>query len=366
MSDPRPDLLTRRQLAALGWMGAISPLFWHLPDALMAPAGRAAWLSVLLSSLPLGLTAVFLGAFLRRRRPGEGLAELFFRALGPVPGRVVVFIYTIWILFLAGYALRAGADRFVSAVYPYSEPGAFILVLLGLSLLAGLGRAKTLARFAEVTLPVLAGMFALVFLLALGEVEVDNLLPVSRLDLPGAAFGTIAVTNTLSIVLYTAFLEDRTQPGDARGPLLKVFGWLLALALLLCVTTVGRFGAELTGALNYPFFVLIRDVRVLNLLERVEALIVAQWVITDFLLVAMLLQIGRSTLRLAFYGPGAEPRRWLALPGAAFALVSAFLCAPTVFDLQRMMTQIVPGLNIIMVFIGLPVIFLIGRIRGRI
>lgn len=54
---------------------------------------------------------------------------------------------------------------------------------------------------------------------------------------------------------------------------------------------------------------MIRCIRIFRLLERVEALVVAQWVTTDFLLLGALLQAATGELTLCFpkLGRGAAP-----------------------------------------------------------
>lgn len=141
--------------------------------------------------------------------------------------------------------------------------------------------------------------------------------------------------------------------------------WLLG-ALALFVTTVGTFGAELAQNLHYPFFAMIRGIRIFDLLDRVEALVVAQWVITDFILVSMLLQICSGTLTLALRGPGV-PRRPVACrrlrrcrrPGRL--AVRPHLLRPAPLTLY-----VFPLGNAVFIFAGLPLIFLVGRLRKTI
>ena len=64
---------------------------------------------------------------------------------------------------------------------------------------------------------------------------------------------------------------------------------------------------------------MIRCIRIFRLLERVEALVVAQWVTTDFLLLGALLQAATGELTLCFPKLGAR-RGAVALTCLALAL----------------------------------------------
>lgn len=249
-------------------------------------------LSALLALVPLPLAGLLLGRLTRKRVPGEGLGGVLLRVFGRFGGTAAVLLYTAWTVFYAGFVLRAGADRFVTAVYPGSRPWLFMAVMAALCVPACLGRLKTLGRCAEIALPLLALVFLFAFLFCLPGLDAANLAPISSDSLADAARGAPWLLSTMSVLLLLAFLSDRTEPGPLAAPFNRAFLALGLLAALLCVTVVATFGAKLTTEMYYPFFVMIRCIRIFRLLERVEALVVAQWVTTDFLLLGALLQAG--------------------------------------------------------------------------
>ena len=104
---------------------------------------------------------------------------------------------------------------------------------------------------------------------------------------------------------------------------------------------------------------MIRCIRIFRLLERVEALIVAQWVTTDFLLLGALLQSAAGNLTLCFPKLGAR-RGAVALSSLALALVSGALCAPTALSLRELSRTLIPiasasaaGVLVLALFVGL-------------
>lgn len=365
MEDKKLTLLSRRQLLSLGWVALLSPVIRQLPRNAVHMGGRGSWLSPLFALPLLLLYARLLTAFLHSCREGEGLQHQFCRALGAVPGRLVLLLYGLWLSFYMGFVLRAGADRFIAAVYPSSKPGVFILITAGLGLMAGLGRLKVLGRFAQVVQPLLIFSLLLILWSALPKIEGINLLPLRGDELLQAAKGGVPVAATLCFTVYAAFLEHRVERGGGgRGLLPPLLGTLL-LVLAMSAVTVGTFGAPLTGAMRHPFFVLIRDVRLFNLLERVEALIIVQWALTDFVLVALLCHVASSNLSFVF-GGGEGLRRGFAAAVTAAAVAAAWLCAPGSFALQAMAEHLIPRVHGIFLFLLLPLVFLIGRLRKKI
>lgn len=350
----KPHILSARQRLALLWLGAVSPLFQRLPGALTG-AGAALWLSPVFALVPLGLTALLLHRFLRPL-PGAGLGEGLCRCLGAGAGRTMALIYGLWAFALCAAALRAGAERFRWAVFPESDATPFLLVMTALGLLGALGTLRTLGRMAEVVLPFLLLGLGLVLLPALTDIEADSLLAMRAENILPAAQGGLTVTNTAGAALFAAFLPAE-DAGERRYWLRIAGGWAL-LGLILCAAVLGRLGAELTEELPYPFFVMIRDLRLLRLLERAEALLCAQWVVTDFLLTAVLLCAGGRCLTLCFTGRNkATPAA--VLPGAAAAVLTAWLAPEGLW-------AVLPTGNALLLFGGLTAALAIGRLRRRI
>lgn len=123
--------------------------------------------------------------------------------------------------------------------------------------------------------------------------------------------------------------------------------------------------------------ILVRNTSVFGVTERIEALVTALWVLSDFVLFAFALSAGSGCLRLAF-GLGldavSEKRalfdlrggRWLIWLCAAASGVTAALIAPDSAALKLVSDVIAPGVNLLMLFgLALPAL-LIGRIRGKI
>ena len=373
----KADQITRRQMSALLFLTLLSPLIRVLPRHIAGAAGGMSWVSPVLA-LPFALLGLWLlGRLLSRRREGEGLAELLLRGLGPRAGRAVLFLCGGWMLFYAGFLLTSGAERLVSTVYPSSYPWPFLIFMLALSLPAALGPLQSLARSAVVFRPVLLGLLALVFLLLAPEAEPGLLRPSLR-GLPGAAAGVPAVLNVLGVGISLSFLAGHV-PREA-GFFRRYLGLVLTavgLAVLFCAVTVGIFGPKLTEKLTFPFFVLLRDLSVLRVVERLEALVLAIWMISDFMPIAALQLAAFHCLHLALLGRPPAPRlpgrgvqlwrdgRFLVWLGAAAVLIVAFSIAPDSYTLQHWSDDLIPPLAAVYAFVLIPGSLAVGLLRKR-
>ena len=368
------ELIGRRPFIAVGFCALLSPAIRVLPTLALPWAGEHAWLSALAALGPFFLLALYMQRFLRSLGPGEGLAELFPRILGRLPGRLLLLLFGLWMLFYAAFVMRNAAHRFISTIFPESAPVAYIPLMGIMALITVLGPFRVLARMASIIRPVLVLVLMAVLAFSLPGVDlytfsmptVGNLLPIAK--------GILPILNAVSILSYLAFLE-----GDVAGPkrLVRSFAGSMTLAAVLlsalCFTTVGSFGPMLAERINNPFFVMIRNIRILNTLERVEALVIALWFFTDFILISSLMHAAGCALSRALGlhirrdRPGLfSGGRWLLWLCALSSSVCALALAPTTEEMTRLAMAVIPELNGLFCLILLPALFLLGLLRRRI
>ena len=236
-------------------------------------------------------------------------------------------------------------------------------VTLLLCLPAARGRVRVLGRCAEILAPLLWAVFALVFLLGFKNVDAACLrLPDSQ-PVGRALAGMLPLTAALCSAVHLGFLADTAEQDKLAGPCAKAMAALGALGLLLSVTVLGTFGAELSGKINYPFFVMIRSLRILHLIERMEALVVAQWVAADYLLLSALLRSAARALTAAAAGPDREADGRTVFGCAAAAALAGRFCASTAFGLHALETGLIPRGNALLALGVLPLCFLAGKLR---
>ncbi|MEG1242632.1 MAG: GerAB/ArcD/ProY family transporter [Oscillospiraceae bacterium] len=366
--------ISRYQLFCLIFMGLLSPIIELLPKRPVHLAGGGACYSVLLAFFPLFVLLLIKTRLLKNAAPEEGLGEVVLRVFGKIPGRVLIFIITAWLIFYTAFALRISADRYVVSAYQQATPTIFIVVLLFISTLASLGAFRALGRTAEAFFPLL--LLALVVIFALAAQDINyNFIPPLRATEPISLFaGSLPILNVLGLGLYLSFLEGRVEKrGSALKTSLLWLLFLLAVVFFLCLTCVGSFGATAVTRLSRPFFSMIQNISVFSFIERPETLVIALWVITDFVFLATLQFIIAANLRLCFGFPRntMETGRRRSMKNGRFLLLACALLVFVIamalpFDSPALSLRLVPGINLCFSFLFLPLTALVGAIRKRI
>lgn len=353
------DRFTLHQLLALCSVMALTPALRLLPGASAALAGRGGWLSVLLA-LPAAIAyGALLWRFAEKRREGETMPALWRRAAGERLGTALLALCGLWLLFYAAFTLRDSAQRLIDTVYPHADRRLFILPLGLVAAVAGAGEARRLTRCAKLLLPLLVGAITLTLLFALPELKADNLLPVAgqgALPLLKGALPTLDVAALILVLLL--FLSDGLT-GERRcrsvAARIALLGTLMAA---LTAAVIGAFGHELTARLSQPYFSLVRNLVFFHSLERIEALLVALWIFSDFLLTAALFLLARRCLAVLL-----GDRKWLPAAVGALALLTACFLAPEAAAFARLSQQGIPMANAAVCLLLIPGVFLLGRLR---
>lgn len=359
----KTDRITQRQLTVLIFVSLLSPMIRILPTSAVVFAGRAAWLAPIPAFLMGRLLLAAMDAFGKNVPEGAGAADMAELALGGGLGRAFNVLVALWLTFYAGFVCRSAAERLLATVYPNGSPAVFIIVMLAVAVVVGAGSVKALSRTAEVLMPILVGVLAAVLLSALPDVSAEKLLPVTVRDGKRILYGSLPVFNVLTVFVYFLYLGGRVAKKPGTRP--RRFPWLAGLtAVALGVTffTLGTIGEHLAVSMENAFFIVIRNIKVFGVVERVEAVVVAVWVVTDFIFVAALLMIVAEIWRTV---TGAKKRAAFVAPTGVLAGAAAFFIAEGVFDFQKWSDVLIPAINLSFALVLIPLVCAVGKLRKK-
>lgn len=351
-------------MAALIFVSVLSPFIRRFPRVLAYTAGRTGWLAVVFAAAVIVLVIALLHLLSKRLNGPVSLDQVFDRALGKACGGALTFIYSLWLVFYAGVTLRFFAARFVSTVYTGTSPAVFIVVMGVCCAVAGMGQFKAIARSAMVFRLIMAAVLAIVILLSLSAMDFRLLLPVTVQDIEPNFLGAAETLNVLSIGVFFAFAGDRLDRGLKPRDYMLWLVLCLVLIEMACVCCIAMFGPEITAHMSFPVFMLARDITVLGSVERIEPLIIAVWVLSDFVLASsFLLMAGGKLKKLLPSAPvGAGG---FTTAGAVIAIAAALILGRSSDSYDMLSKRIVPILNAVFVLALIPV-SLIAAARKKI
>ena len=179
-----------------------------------------------------------------------------------------------------------------------------------------------------------------------------------------AAKSSLTVVNTFALAFYLLFAAGKVEGHFRFG---TAAAWTVALIVIgeiMCLACLGVFGTELTLKLNYPFFMLVRDVSIFDSIARMEALIIAVWTFADLVLLSTLLSLAVEQLRRSLGLEGKKPL--VSALAVIAAAVLGLVLAPDMLSLGRLSEKLVPFGNAAVIFGLVPLSFIVGKLRKKI
>lgn len=372
----RTNVVTRWQQICVCFLCMLSTVIRLLPRQAALTSGPYSWIAVLLSFIPLVLIYALSNRAFRNAGEEDGFAQLFIKALGGKLGKAAVILFTLWLVFYLSILLKNAADKYISSSYQGTSPVFFIIIILALSTVSILGSFASLSKTAEAFFPLLALVMIIVLAMGVKDVNSHNLPPLPPAHITKMLSGIPTLVASQSVALYLGFLEGRVVHKEKRSGANLVFLIMMCLTIcLLCITTIGIFGSELTGSLSFPFFVLVRNLSLFNLLDRVESAIIGLWVVSDFILISTFLFIVVSNIRICI---GLDQKshekagffsmkdgRWINWIVVIAVLTLSLCLFSNSFELADFLNGTAPIVNGILIFALLPLILLIGIARKK-
>lgn len=260
-----------------------------------ADAGSAAWVAPILAGI-FFVAEIFALRYIVKHNDGKSLAEICRDVLGNALGSTVNILYVLWLLMLSGYYLRQFGERMATTVFFDTSSAAFIAVMLacvGFALRYG---PAAIIRTGSIFFYALATVFILSAVTMIPQMELENLLPISFLDTAGimkAVFDMISVFGY--IIMLPVYFGDIDSFGFAEHALgSTVFNALTGVVAV--AVPIGVFSAPVVAEMIFPYFSAAKTIRVLESVERVEAVVIAFFILADFIIIAFTLMSAQKML----------------------------------------------------------------------
>ncbi|MEW6663211.1 MAG: GerAB/ArcD/ProY family transporter [Bacillota bacterium] len=291
------DRITTIQVALLLYTSLVGVGYLAMPRRLAETAGRDGWVNLLLGGMLL-LSVNALLVWLCRRYPGQTIIEYSQAILGRPLGQAANILLVLHFILMAASVSRIFGDV-IKLYLLENTPLEVILITFFLTgaYLAGHG-LNPLARMSEVMFPLVLAPILLILALAQMEIDYGEVLPVMTIGLypviQGAANSFFVYTGFILTAFLVAFMQ---QPEKAlKASSLGLAGTILTYLVIFIVTLSSLGEASLYWS-TYPVADLARRIEVPGaFLEKLEAPLMALWVLTAFTTMTPSLYFGTLSL----------------------------------------------------------------------
>jgi spore germination protein KB len=355
------DIVSARQILIMFIMSTFSPAIRLFPAMCAQLGGRAGWLGPVIAAAALTLLAAALYAIFKNGAHGD-LGDVFEAALGRAGGKIALGIYLAWTLLLYALYIRYYAERMTATIFPQTDIRFFIVLMLVLVCAAARGRLESFARFSEIAALIFTVVFAILFLFFIPSLKAENLLPLAPGDALPALKSSLPVISIWGYVTPFFFLgrhiRDKSEIRNHAGTAIV---YLVAVTALMLASVAGSLGYRAIARMPAPFFSATKLIRVVPSFDRMEAILLSLWVVSDFTTILALTFIGMNIAKRLF---GVDKARYFATPMILFGYAGGLGVASSGFELAEFSYGSASmAINIVTGTVFPPILLLILRLR---
>ncbi|NLO37908.1 MAG: GerAB/ArcD/ProY family transporter [Ruminiclostridium sp.] len=340
-----------------------SPAVRLVPSYCAQRANQAAWLSPL-PAIALFSLLVLVWQSIYKKQGDKTMMDIYCDITGKIPGVILTVFYLIWLILLIALYVQYSSFKFVVSVYPNMSVSIF-----SISLLAGIAYTlrcglTTLARLGEIVHPALVGVFIVLVILMLPNLKQDMLMPISYRSILPVLEGSVSIIGLVSYFSFVFILGDRINNKQAiRKTGLQTAVFFVIVFTVLIAITIGTFSSSVVARTQLPFLIAVKQISLFNTLEKIESIVVAIWVASDFVLISLFSLCALHIMKLLFNL--SNTKHLISIFLVMIYIISAFF-SDNLFELQKLSEILfLPG-NILMGFIIPIFIFVIGKIRKKV
>lgn len=297
------------QLGIMMYPNVSATAFLSLPTITAQYTKNDLWMSYILAAL-MGLIPIYLATRLHELFPKMTFIQYIEHIIGKIPGKILGMVYVLYFVHVGGVASRQYAE-FVTGSFLFKTP---ILIIISsiilLSAFAVRGGVELLARCAVILTPLF--ILPLFFLLLLiPELDVKNMFPIFSHGITPIVKGTFQVYAAVSDMFMMAFFLPYLADSE-KG---RKWGLISLCTIMLSITYIGLItlfllGPDTSNKIN-PVLTLFRYISAGYFFENLEALLLAMWVLGNFVRISILyyaavLSFGQC-FQLSDYRPAVFP-----------------------------------------------------------
>ena len=352
--------ITARQLIFLFVLVTVSPGNRLFPRILSQIGGVAGWTAPALSAIAVIALYNILHVFFQNDRISN-LSDVFDLTIGKIPGKILLVLYLVWTVFLYFLYIRYYAERLLSSIFPNTNIRFFIITMLLIVYIVSRGRITSFARFCEFSFLLLFVIFILFFLTLLPTVKVSNLLPLTYYDIWPAMKSTYPVLGIWGYLTFLFFLGDHLiKKGEIKQRAKKMIILLVIMNTVSMICVIGSLGPKLAERMPLPFFNAIKQVSIFPEFDRIEAILLSIYVISDFIIIAAFMFIIMNIVKKLFK---VSEVKYFSSPLILLGYTGSLFLATDRFELEKFSSFIGLPLNIAFGFAIPFILFIVGKIR---
>lgn len=357
--------ISMKQAVVLLLAMTYSPSLRFIPLTSIKYAKQAAWLSPLISSLILLLLVFVIDRIYKKYKDKEvSLMDIIYNVFGKIGGKVTVFLFLIYTSINLAYYARIYCERFASNIFINVDIKVFLITMLIFIAVVLRHGLVVIARMGEIIFAVLLCLFITITILGIPNIVFYRLTPISTDDILPIVKGSMGSTGIYtSFTLIFLFSDKISNISAIKKTGIQLTTFYTMVIPVLVAGILGTLGYSTVQRSLDPFLISVKLISLFDTIERIESVVVAIWVFSDFVLLCMFTYINIHLIKSLF---NLKEEKYVYNIYLSFIFVFALGFIGSKFELEDFAEAFLLPLNLFFTLILPILIFLVGKLRRKV
>ncbi len=280
--------ISSHQLYALTALTSLGGSVLVISSSVAGVAKQDAWISALVA-VAFGLLMIRIYGYLGSQYPEMTFIGLIKKILGKWVGLAACAGFVFFCLttaanipwYISSYATYSMHET------PQSAPALFVMIAIVIAILYGI---EVIGRASELFLVFITVLFFGAMLFLFPAIKLQNVQPILENGIVPVLKGAVLISNltvfpvVIMMMVYPINIEDIPQ---AKKAMMKGFSWASLIVFFTVLMSTLVLGAAITAKLSYPALVLFKEIRIGEVLTRIEYVVSIIWDISQFVVGVM-------------------------------------------------------------------------------
>lgn len=279
------------ELASLVIIQTVTTFFGISVSILKEGTGVNSWLSALISYI-IGFIPLLIIIYISNYQPDLKLNEKINNLYGKIIGFCINLIFSL-LLILLGTTLLYNINNFILSQFLYRTPFLISCTLFMLLVIYNSNKGiNVIIKSAFLLLILNIFLYTINIGSLFQNIDINNFLPLLKENTNNILPTSIKISciNYLPLLTILVIPKNKiTVPKNYTKSIITAYIIGAIISFGLVITTFGVLGIDLINAFEYSEYIVLRKVKLLGFLERIENIISLQWIIGTFVYLSIII-----------------------------------------------------------------------------
>ena len=278
------------EIASLVIIQTVTTFFGISVSILKEGAGVNSWLSALISYV-IGFIPLLMIIYISNYKPDKKLNEKIISLFGNKLGFIINIIFSLLLISLA-ITLLYNINNFILSQFLYRTPFLISCTLFIILIIYCANKGiNIISKTAMLLLVINIALYTINILALVQHIDITNFLPLLKENTNNILPTSLKIASINYLPLLTILMIPKnkvTVPKKYNKTIIISYIIGAVISFGLVITTFGVLGINLVNAFEYSEYIVLRKIKLLGFLERIENIISLQWIIGSFIYLSVI------------------------------------------------------------------------------